>query len=78
MPTIVVVAALWLGAVAVAWLTVYIARRVILDEAIDEVGRDDPIQLEAEVRRRLGDAASPHEVEQILKPVLHGRPPARA
>lgn len=74
---VLIVAALWLVVALIVWMSVLVARRLILDEAIDEVGRDDPLLLEAEVRRRLGEAASPHEIRQVLKPELHGRPPVR-
>ena len=52
-----------------AWLSAWVARRVILNDTVDEVGSEDPGQLEPLIRRRLGTAASAHEIEQVLKPV---------
>ena len=71
------VAGLLVALVGFVWLTVVVARRLILREALDEVGVDDRVLLEREVRRRLGPAATPHEVERVLKPVNRVRTAAR-
>ena len=55
--------------VGFAWLSVVVSRRVILHDAIDEVGDDDPVRLQEAVRRRLGDAGTAREVEHVLRPV---------
>ena len=70
---VLVVAGLWALLVIATWLSVRVSRRVILSDTIDEIGSDDPSALEPAVRRRLGEAASPREVDQVLKPLSQRR-----